>query len=312
MVIWCIINLSFWWALIILLLLLLLLILEELLLVKLGHGVSAVHVWVVLWSLILRHVWHWWLVLVLGLLHRWLFLMAHSYYLRYFSSCFWLVYRRQWEWGSLHLKIYWWSYIRWLLGTLLNPVEFGWSKSSKLIASWWVHHPLGVFVLTHFASWIVILSYRHWHIFRGCIVRIVFVFAIAVDLMSIRLIHHGFIHLLLEELEIGVLSVERFLHLLDVLTDQVEVDLLIFPVLLEIGSRLNISQNEVWNLLQIEVFLASEWENLVSFFLMDNNEDIWLALLDHLLCLAKQSSFLDVELFVLNSCFFTWHLCICI
>ena len=265
-----------------------------------GHSHLVVEVgWLVLWL-----VSHWWLVNVLWLI-CWLLLLTHGHHAWNLSSFFWLVC------GAIRillsrLFVYWRSNLG-DSGTLLDSVELGRSHQAVFLASGRVHHgALGVFIVAlEVASLVIVLSHGHGHIFGGSISVIQI---IVTHFVVHRFVYHGWlVHLLLQELKVCILSFNDMPHLLDILVNFIEVGVRIFPVLFEVWSRLNVSQNQEGNLFEVELVFTSEWKDLVRVFLVHNDEDVWVALLDNLLSLSEQSSFLDVECFVLDCLFLAWH-----
>ena len=207
-------------------------IVEELLLVESRWVLLHLLVLVVVGRFVLGQLLlHCRLVLVLGLIMLLLVLVIDWNDSGYFSILFWLVCGTHWE--RLWLLINRWCNCVLNTCALLDSVELGSCHHSVFLSSWRVQHSLWVFIVFHLASLVIVLPHRHWHIFGCCIIRVILVELVPIDLMGIWfVVNHRLAHLLLEELEVGFLGGDCIPHLINVLSNYIEVYLLVLPVLL--------------------------------------------------------------------------------
>ena len=152
---------------------------------------------------------------------------------------------------------------------------------------------------------LVVPLHRHGHVFcHGlvaiCLERVVLVeHVVLIIFVSSGALSHLLRHLVLS------LHLYKPSNVLNVPFDQIKISSLVFLVLLEVRSLLDVPQNESRYFLKSEVLVACEREYLISIFLMNNNKYVGVALADDLLCLPEETPLFDVKLFILNGVFFS-------
>ena len=89
------------------------------------------------------------------------------------------------------------------------------------------------------------------------------------------------------------------LDLSNVLLDLFKVFVDEFLVLLQDGSLLDVTEDQVGYLFEVELGVAREGEDLIRILVMHNNKDLRVARSHDLFCLSEEASLFDIENLVL-------------